>query len=468
MENLDKIKQKRQDILARMQKAVADNDTEAYSAAVNELMENIAEGVRAEFNGVQQAADQSVLAARGARQLTSEEKDYFQKLGDAMRSSAPKQALSDLDVVMPKTTIDAVFEDMKKDHPLLDVIDFQNTSGLIEVIVNTHTDQLGTWGELTGEITKELTSGFKKVQMTLSKYSAFLPVAKSMLDLGPAYLEAYVRTILAETIYLGLEEAIINGTGKNMPIGMNRDVSEEVSVTGGVYPEKKTVKVTNLDPVTYGALLAKLATNPKGGKRIVKNVIMVVNPTDYFSKIFPATTIRTTDGTYRTDVLPYPTRVIQSVNVKEGKMLLGMGDRYFMGCGNGKDGKITYDDSCRFLEDERVYLTKLYAHGEPKDNNAFLYCDISEMKPSYLQVQVVSGDAAGGVSLMSASGSEKQVAALQEQIVTMQKQMDELTAKLTAAQTDAAQTDAAQTDAAQTDAAQTDAAQTSGAKPTKS
>ena len=44
------------------------------------------------------------------------------------------------------------------------------------------------------------------------------------------------------------------------------------------------------------------------------------------------------------------------------------------------------------LEDERVYLTKLYGHGEPVDNNAFLVLDISKLKPAVLKVEVQTAE----------------------------------------------------------------------------
>ena len=83
----------------------------------------------------------------------------------------------------------------------------------------------------------------------------------------------------------------------------------------GVYPDKEAVAVTRFDPVTYGGLLAKLAVTPKGKSRIVQNVILVVNPSDYFTKVMPGTTIMSPAGTYVNNVLPYPTTVIQSVRV---------------------------------------------------------------------------------------------------------------------------------------------------------
>lgn len=281
-----------------------------------------------------------------------------------------------------------VFDDLVDQHPLLDAINFQNTSGLIEMIVNTGTKQLATWSTLTAEIVKELTGGFKKVNMTLNKLSAFLPVAKAMLDLGPVWLDRYVRAVLQEALSLGLEEAIINGTGKDMPIGMNRQVGDGVTVTAGVYPEKTPVAVTGLDPVAYGALLAGMAKTPNGHARTIERVLMVVNPNDYLTKIMPATTVRATDGTYVNNVLPFPTTIIQSVQVPANRAIIGLGDRYFMGLGTAKSGKIEYSDEYHFLEDERVYLVKLYGHGEPLDNNAFVYADITNLKPTVKQVVV--------------------------------------------------------------------------------
>lgn len=392
MKNKDMMNQKKTEILNKIVQAQKDDDMEAMANAWNELSELNQEAVMDEFRGAIQAADANILNGRGVRQLTSVEKDYYEKVIEAMKTSSPQQALTDLTVVLPITTIDAVFEDLVAEHPLLDLINFQNTSGMIEFIVNTNGKQLAVWGPLTATITKELTSGFKKINMSLNKLSAFLPVAKSMLDLGPVWLDRYVRSILAEALAFGLEEAIINGTGKDMPIGMNRQVGEGVTVTDGVYPVKATKSVTKLDPVSYGELLSGMAVDTKGNARVVKSVVMIVNPTDYLKKIMPATTVRTADGTYRNDVFPFPTTVIQSVQVPVGKSIIGLAKRYFMGIGTAKSGKIEYSDEYKFLEDERTYLIKLYGHGEPLDNNAFVYVDISGLVPTVQKVEVTNID----------------------------------------------------------------------------
>lgn len=393
MRNLDLLQQKRTEILAKMSKAITENNTEDYSQAFNELADSIQENIRNEYEQMIQSNDSNVLAQRGLRQLTSEENGYYQKVIEAMKTSDPKQALSNLDVVMPKTIIEDVFEDLEDSHPLLEAIDFQNAGAVTEWLLNANTDQLATWSPLCAEIVKELTSGFKKIDLSQNKLSAFIPVCKAMLDLGPVWLDRYVRAILSEALYLGLEDGILNGKGQTAnlhePIGMRKDMSKAVDPATG-YADKAKVAMTSLDPISYGQILAKLSKTENGHNRVVQSVILVVNPKDYLTKIMPATTPRATDGTYTYNVFPFPTTVIQSSRMPENEAIIGIGNRYLMAAGTGKSGKIEYSDEYRFLEDERVYLTKFYGHGQPKDNNSFELLDITNLEPTIQKVITVA------------------------------------------------------------------------------
>lgn len=405
MYNLELINQRINDARTAMQEATKNSDEAAFAKAQQDMMQAMMEKLLAEHDGMgQQASDIQVLAQRGVRQLTSQERTYYQKVMDAMRSQNPQQALSNLDVVMPTTVIDSVFEDLQQNHPLLSRIDFQNTSGLIEMIMNTDATELAVWGPLSGDITKELNSAFKKVNNTLYKLSAFIPVCKAMLDLGPEWMDRYVRAILAEALACGLENGIINGDGSNAPIGMIRQVGDGVSVTGGKYPEKAAIKLSTIDPSTVGNLLSIMAMGPNGKTRIVNGVVFIVNGQDYYQKVMPATTLMAPDGSYRNDVMPYPMVVIPTFALPRGKAIMGMAGKYFAPVGMAKDGKIEHSDEYHFLEDERVYLVKLYANGMPKDNNAFLVLDISDLQPAtYKVTQVTEANPSSDATLASLS-----------------------------------------------------------------
>lgn len=384
----------RDEIRGQLQAAIKAGDTEGFSNAFDRMLNAIEEDVRQQYDesleGVRKEIDSRVLANRGVRQLTSKEVEYYEKLAQAMRSRNPRQALTELDVVMPETVIDSVFEELQTAHPLLSRISFISTNAAIRFLYNTNGYQEAAWGQLCDEIVKELTSGFKEIDTGLFKLSAFLPVCKAMLDLGPQWLDNYVRQVLYEAFSNGMEAAIVNGDGNGKPIGMTRQVGDNVSVSGGVYPLKEAITVQDLDPATLGNLISLLAVDPNGKFRQVRDLIMVVSPQDYFHKIMPATTVMAPDGTYRNDVLPYPVTVIQSAALENGTAVLGMGYRYFAAVGSSPEGSIEYSDHYHFLEDERVYLIKGYANGMPLDNNSFLRLDVSELKPAILKVQTQS------------------------------------------------------------------------------
>ena len=142
--------------------AVKANDAAAFSAALTEYGQCIEENILAEaakdadakIKAATQSIDAEVLRSRGVRQLTSTEAAYWQKVADAMKSSNPKQALEDLDVVMPETIIDSVFEDLRANHPLLNAVNFRAVSGHVRMMMNTDGVNKAQWGELCDEIVK--------------------------------------------------------------------------------------------------------------------------------------------------------------------------------------------------------------------------------------------------------------------------------------------------------------------------
>lgn len=397
--------EQRQKARQAMVDALKKNDNEAFSQAFDDMIVAIGEEISNKydqrFEDAEAAADRQILSARGVRQLTGEERQYYQKLGECMRADDPKQALSNANLILPRTVFTAVFDELQTSHPLLSHIQFINATGMVEVLMNTNGEQTAVWGKLCDPIVQEILGGFTGVNMTLCKLSAFLPVCKAMLDLGPEWLDDFVRQTLYEALANGLEVGIVTGTGNNMPIGANRDVGEGVAVVSGEYPEKGQMVVTDLTPKTVGNLLSLIAVDPNGKPRTLRDIILIVNPQDYYQKVMPATTVMAGDGTYRNDVMPYPMTIIPSIALDRGNAILGIGYKYFMGVGMDRAGRIEYSDHVQFLEDNRVYLIKLYANGFPMDNNAFLYLDISGLLPATLQVTTLNPPAASDVATLA-------------------------------------------------------------------
>ncbi|WP_416044893.1 phage major capsid protein [Clostridium tyrobutyricum] len=380
-----------QELKNKLVQAFKSENPDDITQAFTDFAESVQQNVLQEYNTYQKTQDSNILAKRGVHQLTSAEQKYYEKLIDAMKSSNPRQAITDIDIAFPETIIDNVMQDLKSEHPLLSAVNFVNTTILTKILVNKQGSQMATWGPLNSAITEQLQGSIGKIDLTICKLTAYMPMSKDMLNIGPAWVDAYVRATLTESLALALETGIVDGTGKDMPIGMDRSVADDVTVTGGVYPKKTATVITAFDPISYGNILDKISQKPNGQKRPVPSVILVVNPSDYFTKVFPATTLRTTNGTYATNVFPFPTTVIQSSAVPTGQAIMGLASKYFMGIGGGSaGGKIEYSDEFQFLDDNRVYVVRMYGNGRALDDNAFQLLDISGVVPADFEVQVTN------------------------------------------------------------------------------
>lgn len=373
------------EITQRFVNAVKAGDTEEFEASLQDLFTNIHDQVIDQAEQFRVSADRTILAQRGIRQLTAAETKFYQTFIDAAKVDGAKMALTNADKTFPETIINQVMEDMVQAHPLLAAVDVVNTTGLTRFLVNTDEGTKATWGDITDAITQEITSGFDEVDLSQMKLSAFLPIDLAMLDLGPVWLDSYIRTCLSEALAAGYEVGIVSGTGLKQPIGMDKDLSKSINPSSG-YTKKTPVPVTEFTPESYGKLIAPLAKTAKGKPRAVTGLIMVVSPFDYFKLVMPATTLMTPDGHYANDVLPVPTQIIQSVAVTEGQALLGMGKKYFLGMAGSRG--IQFSDDYKFLDDKRYYKITAYANGKPKDNNSFELLDISNLAPKYLTVNV--------------------------------------------------------------------------------
>ena len=60
--------------------------------------------------------------------------------------------------------------------------------------------QTAVWGEINSQITQEITSAFRTIELTQCKLSAYAVIEKDMLDLGPQFLDNYIRTFLKEAL----------------------------------------------------------------------------------------------------------------------------------------------------------------------------------------------------------------------------------------------------------------------------
>ena len=314
--------------------------------------------------------DDAVQAALGGIALDSEEKKFALQLMETDPNDFGKNAAA----TVPPTTIQRVMENLTKNNDLINAVDVINggltTEFIYSIGVNT-----AFWGALCAEVKELADKGFRKMSIGQLKLSAFIPVCKAFIDLNtPEWLINYVVTVLSESIALALELAIVDGTGKEQPIGMRRSLVDQ---TAGEQNVLTPIEIADFSPKSLGGLMAKL-TKPTidtvGNITLDRTinpaeVMILMNPTTYWTDFYPNYTVQNATGQFVSG-LALPLQIKQSTAVPEGEYIIGKPKDYLFVLGKG--ATLGFSDEYRYIEDERVYLSKMYGNGAPKGENLFI------------------------------------------------------------------------------------------------
>lgn len=348
----------------------AEQDTVKLSNAWDEmqiaLAEDLTETITAEVRS--QQMDAQILTARGQNVLTSKEKKFFNEVIEFGGFNE--------DAILPVTTQERIFEDLVEAHPLLEAIGLQDL-GAVTRFIKSDATKAYAWGKLFGDIKGQVSAAFSEEQIGQLKLTAFAVIPKDMLELGPVWVERYVRTLLVESYSVGLEYGLVNGRGpsQNEPIGLMKNVDKE---TGAVTTKTATGTLT-FAPSQFGEIIAgelhdvikALAVNEEGKSRKVLNkIVMVVNPIDVIS-VQARNTIQTSNGQWVT-ALPYNIKVVESEEIPNNKALFFVKGEYLAAVAGGY--KANKFDQTLAIEDAMLYTIKQFANGKPNDNKtALLY-----------------------------------------------------------------------------------------------
>ncbi|TYS67051.1 phage major capsid protein [Sutcliffiella horikoshii] len=357
--------------------ATQNGTPEEQAAALNAMLEALAQDVQGDIMAQvnTQMADSAIMQARGANVLTSDETKFF--------NAVIEQGGFTDNEVLPKTTQERIFDDLVEAHPLLQEIGIQNLGAVTEFIYGDP-EGMAIWGPLFGDIKGQLNATFRKEKIEQLKLTAFIPLSNDMLKLGPVWIERYVRTMISEAMAVGLEKGYVTGTGKDMPIGLLKDL--QGAVVDGVYPDKASVGTLTFEPgrTTINELkgvVEKLSIRVVGtgenAKEKVRNVagkvVMVVNPFDNFG-VQANATVQNAAGVYVTS-LPFNPKITESMFVPKGKVVFFVRGEYLAAIGGAMEVK-KFDQTLA-LEDATLYIAKQFATGKPKDNYAVQIYDLN-------------------------------------------------------------------------------------------
>lgn len=129
-----------------MQDAFETGDASAVASSIVSNFENNMARIQGMMNDVAKEArqasaeqwDNQVLASRGVRVLTSEEKKFYNQAIEA-------ESFDEVIKLVPPTVFERVFEDLEKEHPLLSRVNFQKTGAKTAWVLRKPGQSVAFW-----------------------------------------------------------------------------------------------------------------------------------------------------------------------------------------------------------------------------------------------------------------------------------------------------------------------------------
>lgn len=371
------------------------NESEDKAAAIADVVDMFAseknkdliEEIQAQ--AIKANSDSDYASKLGLRVLSKEEESFYEKFKDI------KQAITGAQVdLTPTSIVDLTLENVKATEPVLKLITF-TPAGVKRWITAERTGAY-SWSGLTEELKGALSANVKGLVTDLGKLDAYLIIPKAIRELSYQFIDKYFMAILSEALRDGIAYGYLQGTGKEQPIGIYKQIDK--TDEDGTHKDKDVnVDLTKFTP--KGLAAAKVYLSNKG-KRVVNKIYVICNPEDEANYVAPA--IYDAEGNLVSSFKNI--EVIPCTENPKGKAALTLEGKYTMGI---TEVKINEYKETLATDDADLIVGKVYANGRATADNVAYIFDVTKLEEYVPTIKTL----ATVVSLPESTNTEEDVGA---------------------------------------------------------
>ena len=371
------------------------NESEDKAAAIADVVDMFAseknkdliEEIQAQ--AIKANSDSDYASKLGLRVLSKEEESFYEKFKDI------KQAITGAQVdLIPTSIVDLTLENVKATEPVLKLITF-TPAGVKRWITAERTGAY-SWSGLTEELKGELGANVKGLVTDLGKLDAYLIIPKAIRELSYQFIDKYFMAILSEALRDGIAYGYLQGTGKEQPIGIYKQIDK--TDEDGTHKDKDVnVDLTKFTPKGLAKAKVYLSNN---GKRVVNKIYVICNPEDEANYVAPA--IYDAEGNLVSSFKNI--EVIPCTENPKGKAALTLEGKYTMGI---TEVKINEYKETLATDDADLIVGKVYANGRAAADNVAYIFDVTKLEEYVPTIKTL----ATVVSLPASENTEEDVGA---------------------------------------------------------
>ena len=332
--------------------------------------------------------------------------DVKQFLAELRSFKGQTRAISGGELTIPVVMLDLIAENMYRYSKLLNRVRVRNVSGEArQTIAGTVPEAI--WTEMCGNI-NELTFVFNQIVTDGYKVAGYVPVCNALLEDNDVNLASWIVEMLAESIGLAIDKAILYGKGSasHMPLGIVTRLAQQSqpasypanapawvdlhttnmitingdSLTGAAFWQALTVACGNTF-TKYSRGEQFWCMNSKTYNYIKSKAIAVTASGDYVSNIFGLLPI--INGNI--DILEF---------MPDYDIVGGYGDLYLWAQRAGM--AIESSREVQFIQDNTVFRGKERADGMPIIAGAFVSINVHNSSPT--SALTFAGDTANTIA----------------------------------------------------------------------
>lgn len=334
-------------------------------------------------------SDSDYASKLGLRVLSKEEESFYEKFKDI------KQAITGAQIdLIPTSIVDLTLENVKATEPVLKLITF-TPAGVKRWITAERTGAY-SWSGLTEELKGALSANVKGLVTDLGKLDAYLIIPKAIRELSYQFIDKYFMAILSEALRDGIAYGYLQGTGKEQPIGIYKQI-DKTNEDGTHQDKTVNTDLTKFTP--KGLAPAKVYLSNKG-KRLVNKIYVICNPEDEANYVAPA--IYDAEGNLVSSFKNI--EVIPCTENPKGKAALTLEGKYTMGI---TEVKINEYKETLATDDADLIVGKVYANGRAAADNVAYIFDVTKLEEYVPTIKTL----ATVVSLPESTNAEEDVGA---------------------------------------------------------
>ena len=286
-------------------------------------------------------------------------------------------------LTFPVVLLDLIAENMYRYSKLLNRVRVRNVNGEARQTVAGIVPE-AVWTEMCGVI-NELTFVFNQVTLDGYKVAGFIPVCNALLDDNDVNLASWIVEMVAESVGLAMDKAILYGTGNKMPLGIVTRLAQQSEP--GDYPSNARpwadLHSTNIATLSnsltgrdfWAALVEKVAA--AYGRYARGEMFWAMNSKTY-AKLKGKAIATNVEGEWVAMIggsLPIITGDIDILEfMPDDDIVGGFGDLYLVGL--RQDLTIESSREVQFIQDNTVFKGKMRADGVPVIAEAFVAINI--------------------------------------------------------------------------------------------